>query len=266
MTRKWQMFYSQDDRKLPTTNLTAGGAWFIERARILLLNGPRTLTSNTRTWPSLLARRSAWVVLIAIIPLLLLAACGEDDNGANESAAAASSSDGPPGVVLDDPQPAPGFTLVGHDGEPVSLSDMEGQIIAIFFGYTGCPDICPMTLGYMAQASEALGDDGDKVSYLLVTVDPEQDDPEKLERYVSRIDAPITGLTGERADLEPVWDDYDITVERRDREGGGYFVDHSAQVWLVDPNGDLVMFMPMGADGEQLTAALEWLLDREGAS
>jgi protein SCO1 len=266
MTLKWQMFYPQDDRKLPTMNPSADGAWFIERARMLLANGLRTLTSSTRIWTTMSLRRSAWVGLIAIIPVLLLAACGDDDNGTNESAAAASSSDEPPGVVLEDLQPAPEFTLIGHDGEPVSLSDLEGQVVAIFFGYTGCPDICPMTLGYMAQASEALGDNSDKVSYLLVTVDPEQDDPEKLERYVSRIDAPIVGLTGDRADLEPVWDDYDITVERREREGGGYLVDHSAQVWLVDPDGNLVMFMPMGADGEQLTAALEWLLDREDVS
>jgi protein SCO1 len=262
MTHKTQMFYPQDDRKLLTTAPAGSGAWLKQRAHTLLADAPRTLTTRMR--------RTTWLGLIALIPVLLLSACstpfGDDESNANGPASAASNGDGPPGVVLDEPQAAPDFTLVSHDGDPLSLTDLDGQIVAIFFGYTGCPDICPMTLGHMAQAHEALGDEGDNVSYLLVTVDPEQDDPEKMERYVSRIDAPILGLTGDRTDLEPVWDDYDITVERRDREGGGYLVDHSAQVWLVDPDGDLVMFMPMGADGEQLTAALQWLLDREDAS
>jgi protein SCO1 len=208
------------------------------------------------------------VCSLVLVSALFLAACSlpfGDDESSN-GAAQAGNGDDPPGVLLEDPEMAPGFTLTGHDGQPVSLAEMEGKIVAIFFGYTGCPDICPMTLGYMAQATEALGDDADQVEYLLVTVDPEQDDPEQLAKYVSRIEAPITGLTGDRAELEPVWDDYDITVERREREGGGYLVDHSAQVWIIDQQGDLVMFMPMGADGDELTAALRWLLDQESAT
>jgi protein SCO1 len=167
--------------------------------------------------------------------------------------------------MLEEPGQAPDFTLTDHEGQEFSLADLEGQTVAIFFGYTGCPDICPMTLGYMAQATEALGGDADQVEYLLITVDPDQDDPDRLAQYISRIDAPLTALTGTQAELEPVWDDYDITVERRDREGGsGYLVDHSAQVWLIDEQGILVGFMPMGADGDDLTTALRWLLDREG--
>ncbi len=207
-------------------------------------------------------------LIIALVPALLLTACslpfGEDDAADNEAVSASGGNGEIPGVLLDNPGAAPDFTLIDHEGEPMSLSDLDGQIVAIFFGYTGCPDICPMTLGYMAQASEALGDDASEVAYLLVTVDPEQDDPDRLAQYISRIDAPITALTGNRADLEQVWDDYDITVERRDRDNGGYLIDHSGQVWIVDQNGDLVMFMPMGADGDDLTAALQSLLDQEG--
>jgi protein SCO1 len=214
-------------------------------------------------------QKSVIALFIALIPALLLTACsspfGSDDSSSNETVAAQTAHDGEvPGVLLDDPQAAPDFTLTDQNGEPMSLSELDGQIVAIFFGYTGCPDVCPMTLGYMAQATEALADDADQVSYLLITVDPEQDDPERLGQYISRINAPLTALTGERAELEQVWDDYDILVERRDRDGGGYLVDHSAQVWLIDQQGDLVMFMPMGADGDDLTAALQWLLDREG--
>jgi protein SCO1 len=207
-------------------------------------------------------------LFIAVIPALFLTACslpfGDAEGDEVASANDAGQNGEVPGVLLDDAAPAPQFTLTSHEGEPFSLAELDGKITAIFFGYTGCPDICPMTLGYMAQATEALGEDADQVEYLLITVDPEQDDAERLAQYISRIDAPLTALTGTEAELEPVWDDYDIVVEQRERDDGGYFVDHSAQVWLIDQHGDLVMFMPMGADGDDLTGALRWLLDREG--
>jgi protein SCO1 len=206
------------------------------------------------------------IAAIAAISVIVLSACSPPfgDESGSDAAASAASDDRRGGVLLDEPVPAPDFTLTNHNGEPVSRSDFDGKVIAIFFGYTGCPDICPMTLGYMAQATDTLGDDADQVAYLLITVDPERDDPERLAQYISRIDAPITALTGDEATLKPVWDDYDIVVERREREGGGYLVDHSAQVWIVDQHGDVVMFIPMGADGEDLTAALRQLLDQEG--
>lgn len=207
-------------------------------------------------------------LFVALIPALVLTACSlpfGDSEGDEVASAREAGRDGEvPGVLLDDPAPAPPFTLTSHDGSSFSLSEHDGKITAVFFGYTGCPDICPMTLGYMAQATEALGEDADQVEYLLITVDPEQDDPERLAQYISRIDAPLTALSGSQSELEPVWNDYDIVVERREREGGGYLVDHSAQVWLIDQQGDLVMFMPMGADGDDLTSALRWLLDQEG--
>ncbi|TVR73496.1 MAG: SCO family protein [Sphaerobacteraceae bacterium] len=214
-----------------------------------------------------LVQKTLVALLIALVPVLLLTACSSPFGGneADEvaSAGGAGSSSEVPGVLLEDAAPAPQFTLTTQDGSPYSLSELDGKITAIFFGYTGCPDICPMTLGYMAQATEALGDDAGQVEYLLITVDPERDDPERLAQYISRVDAPLTALTGSQAELEPVWDDYDIVVERRERDGDGYFVDHSAQIWIIDQHGDLVMFMPMGADGDDLTAALRWLLDQE---
>lgn len=217
---------------------------------------------------SRLTQKILFTLFAVLIPALVLTACslpfgdavGDEVASANDAGRNGEVT----GVLLDDPAPAPQFTLTSHEGELFSLDEMDGKITAIFFGYTGCPDICPMTLGHMAQATEALGEDADQVEYLLITVDPEQDDPDRLSQYISRIDAPLTALTGSQAELEPVWDDYDILVERREREGGGYLVDHSAQIWLIDQNGDLVMFMPMGADGDHLTASLRWLLDREG--
>jgi protein SCO1 len=273
MTRNQQIFRTQNDGNVLTPRSVPAGA-------SLNLNGRRDAGESSRstliiqnvmprlTGTGSISRRIGLIVLLVAISALALAGCGlpfGDDESSSNGAAVASSGDEPPGVLLESAEPAPDFSLTGHDGELVSLTDLEGKVVAIFFGYTACPDVCPMTLGHMAQASEALGDDAEHVEYLLISVDPERDAPEQLEKYVSRIDAPITGLTGSQDMLEPVWDDYDITVERRDREDGGYLVDHSAQVWIVDQRGDLVMFMPMGADGDELTAALRWLLDNEAS-
>lgn len=212
-------------------------------------------------------RMFVFAILITLVPAVVLAGCslpfGDDDASGNDEASAAGGSE-TPGVVLDEPYPAPDFTLMTHEGEPFRLSDHQDQVFGIFFGYTGCPDICPLTLGFMAHAAEELGPDSEDVTFLLITVDPERDDPERLERYISRVDAPIIGLTGERDVLEQVWNDYDIYVERQERDDGSYLVDHSGQVWLIAPNGELTMFTPMGADGDDLTGAIRWLLDREG--
>ncbi len=205
---------------------------------------------------------------LSVFTALVLSGCGpfssDDDDANSADTAAAGDSDGNAGVILDEPYPAPDFTLTTHEGEEFRLSDQTGQAIGIFFGYTGCPDICPLTLGFMAHAAEKLGEDAEDVTFLLVTVDPERDDPERLKSYISRVDAPIIALTGEREVLDQVWDDYDIFVERQEREDGSYLVDHSGQIWLIAPDGELTMFTPMGADGDDLHAAIRWLLDREG--
>lgn len=211
-------------------------------------------------------RMILFTLVTTVVSAIALAGCGvpfgsDDASGSDEASAAAGSET--PGVVLDEPYPAPDFTLTTHEGEPFRLSDHQDQAFGIFFGYTGCPDICPLTLGFMAHAAEELGRDAEDVTFLLITVDPDRDDPERLQRYISRVDAPIIALTGERDELEQVWDEYDITVERRERDDGSYLVDHSGQVWLVAPNGELTMFTPMGADGDDLTGAIRWLLDRE---
>jgi protein SCO1 len=209
------------------------------------------------------------MVLVALASLLVLSGCAlpfgssqRADAGAGERADPSGSA--PWGVVLDEPQPAPDFTLIDHDGEPFRRSSLDGRVVAVFFGYTGCPDVCPLTLSFMAQATAELGDQRDGVAFLFVTVDPERDTPERLASYIERIDAPIVALTGEQAALEQVWRDYDIMVERHERADGAYLVDHSAQVWLIDRHGMVQGFLPMGAGADDLTNDLRWLL-REGA-
>ena len=89
------------------------------------------------------------------------------------------------GTVIQSPDPANNFTLTGFDSEPVSLEDFRGQAVMLYFGYTFCPDVCPATLVELANASQLLGKDAEKLQVIMVTVDPLRDTPEKLEKYVT---------------------------------------------------------------------------------
>ena len=164
------------------------------------------------------------------------------------------------GMLLNQPLPAPDFELIDHEGNPFRLSDHEGRVTAIFFGYTHCPDICPLTLMHMQDAAHELGEDAGDALFLFITVDPEQDSPEQMAKYVERADAEIIGLTGDREDLERVWDAYDISVEIEPRDDGSYLIAHSAQIWMLDQHGQAAMVLPPDADGDDMAHDIRWLL------
>ena len=100
------------------------------------------------------------------------------------------------GMVLQSPQTAPNFTLTDQHGQPVSLKDFRGKIVMLFFGYTTCPDVCPVTLSVVNKARESLGADAKDVQVVMVSVDPQRDTPEVMGEYVARYDPSFIGLTG----------------------------------------------------------------------
>lgn len=221
-------------------------------------------------------RRVTSLLFLLMAGMLVLASCGSDDgsNGDDaeptqepESQAAGSGGDGsesgPRGILIDEPQSAPDFELTDHEGNSFRLSDHRGKVVSIFFGYTSCPDICPLTLMHMQDAAEQLGDQADDALFLFVSVDPERDTPEQLAKYVGRVDTEVIGLTGEQEELEEVWENYDITVEIEPRENDdSYLVNHSAQIWVLDQEGQAVMVLPPQADGDDMAHDLQWLLER----
>lgn len=214
-------------------------------------------------------------LLVALLALLLAVAGCESDNddaeaeepaepesiGATSEGDDVADGDGPRGLLLDEPVPAPDFELTDHEGEPFRLSDHEGRATAIFFGYTFCPDICPLTLMHMSAAAEQLGDDADDALFLFISVDPERDTPEQMKKYVERADAEIIGLTGEQDVMEDVWDAYDIQVEIEPRDDGDYLISHSSQIWVLDQQGRAAMILPPDADGDDMAHDIRWLLD-----
>ena len=102
------------------------------------------------------------------------------------------------GTLYTDPQPAPDFELTAPNGERFRLSDHQGEIVLMFFGYTSCPDVCPMTLAEARRVIEGLGEDSDRVTFLFITVDPERDTPEVLGTYATAFHPAIVGLTAEK--------------------------------------------------------------------
>ncbi|HYH78978.1 MAG TPA: SCO family protein [Longimicrobium sp.] len=120
------------------------------------------------------------------------------------------------GTTYDVVEPPPEFRLVDTQGRPATLASYRGRPVLVFFGYTSCPDVCPLTLDRLARAVRELGDDAGGARILFVTVDPKRDTPDVLRRYASRFGPGVTALTGDSAALAAAWQGYSVYVMPRD--------------------------------------------------
>lgn len=147
------------------------------------------------------------------------------------------------GTVLNPPYPAPDFVLTAQNGQPFRLSDLKGKVVLIFFGYTHCPDVCPATMAVFKQVKSQLGSQAERVRFIFVSVDPENDTPRVVGQFISRFDPSFTGLTGSRADLESVWKAYGVYQAKPTQPTGPTLtpdqVEHSSYIYVIDPLGDL---------------------------
>jgi protein SCO1 len=151
--------------------------------------------------------------------------------------------------VFSPPRAAPDFALRGSDGAELKLSNYKGKVVALGFGYSSCPDICPTTLFYLAQAREKLGAAGKDFQVVYVTVDPERDNEERLRKYLASYDKTFIGATGTPEQLAAVRKLYGIQVARQPPLAGNpsmYFIHHSSFVYLIDRTGKLRAMMPYG--------------------
>ncbi|WP_338446488.1 SCO family protein [Pelagerythrobacter marensis] len=152
------------------------------------------------------------------------------------------------------------FTLTAADGSTVTERDLAGKPFAIFFGFTRCPDVCPTTLARLAQLRKRMGEDGDRFEIVFVSVDPENDSPEDIGNYVALFDTPILGLTGAPDQLAQITDAYHVFYEKVPIDGGGYTIDHSASVFLMNREGRLQSIIDHHEDAETSLAKLERLV------
>jgi len=152
------------------------------------------------------------------------------------------------------------FSLSDHLGKPRKLSDFSGKVVALFFGYTHCPDVCPTTMLEYANVMKQLGADADKVQVLFVTVDPERDTTAVLAGYVPHFDARFIGLTGSVAQIEQVKAAYKVVAQKVGQAGGSYTVDHSAGSYLFDKSGKLRVYEAYGTPADSLGHDIRQLL------
>lgn len=165
------------------------------------------------------------------------------------------------GTVFQSPSPAPAIDLIAHTGEPVDLADYRGEVVLLYFGYTHCPDVCPLTLSNAAKAIDNLGSDGERVNVMMVTVDPERDTPELLGEYVTFFDESFLGLYGAEQDLARTAALYGVFYQAREgTPESGYLVDHTASLMAIDPDGFLRLLWTPDVTNEDLTADLRELL------
>jgi protein SCO1/2 len=168
------------------------------------------------------------------------------------------------GAALTPPRMVPDITLLRSDGSVFHTADLKGRVSLVFFGYTFCPDVCPLTLAEVTQVRRLLGPDAQQVDVYFVTVDPARDTPERLHRYVKAFDPAIEGLTGGPADLEQMRVAFGAVAARRDAPDGGpnYFMDHTAGLFLVDRDGGISMLYAYGTPPEQIGDDLHRIVRR----
>lgn len=128
------------------------------------------------------------------------------------------------------------FTLVDHTGRTVTDRDFLGKPMAVFFGFTHCPEVCPTTLLQIANLTKQIGAAADRLQILLITVDPERDTPEQLALYLQSFDPRVVGLTGSREQVDAVLDAYKAYAKKVPTDNG-YTMDHSASVYLMKADG-----------------------------
>jgi protein SCO1/2 len=166
------------------------------------------------------------------------------------------------GSQYPDSKTAPDFQLKAADGQSFQLSHQQGKVVLMFFGYTSCPDVCPITLAEAHQILQALGTEADKVTFLFITVDPERDTPQVLSSYVKTFDPAIVGLTGTPDELQAVYQAYGILVEKAPPEGSaaGYSVTHTSRMFLVDTQGYLSLSYSYGTPVDDIVQDVHHLL------
>jgi protein SCO1/2 len=132
------------------------------------------------------------------------------------------------------------FTLVDQNGAKKSDTDFRGKFMLVYFGYTYCPDVCPLTLGVMDDALAKIGAARARVVPVFITVDPARDTPKVMKSYVAAFGGHWVGLTGSAVEIAKVAKSYAVYYKKQPLKGGGYAMDHSSTIYLMGPDGSFV--------------------------
>jgi protein SCO1/2 len=143
--------------------------------------------------------------------------------------------------------------LTDHNGKARQLSDFKGKAVALFFGYTHCPDVCPTTMADLAHAMKLMGKRSDEVQVLFVTLDPERDTQQVLAQFVPSFDSRFLGLYGTPEQIAETAKNFKIFYAKQEQAGkSGYTIDHSAGVYAFDKNGKIRVYIKFGQKPEEI--------------
>lgn len=195
-------------------------------------------------------RKLVWPLLAIGLVLVLVAAWARTAGGFT-----------PAGSVIEPPRQAPEIQLTDESGNTFLLSERQGQVVLLFFGYTYCPDVCPGTLKDIEAVFGQLGERAGDVRFVFITVDPARDTPKRLREYLAGFHPAFTGLTGTAAELELVYRDYSVQVTLGPAAGvGGYDVEHTSRIFVIDRLGRLVETFPYGLSRPAMLADIQhWI-------
>jgi len=171
-------------------------------------------------------------------------------------------------TVLPAPMALPALGLVDQDGQPLGAGFFEGHWTIVFFGFTSCPDICPTTLATLSKATRLLADlpAGERPRVLLITVDPERDDPAHLAAYVRFYDPAFLGATGTPDAIAAAAAAFRVPYAKVSLPDGGYTMDHGSGIFVVGPSGGIVAYSSAPHDATIIAGDYRKVLAFEGAA
>jgi len=159
------------------------------------------------------------------------------------------------------------FSLIDQYGMRRTDMDFRGKYMLVFFGYTYCPDVCPTSLAVEAEALDKLGSRASRIVPIFISVDPKRDTPDKLKSYLAAFDAnppsarqSFVGLTGSDEEIAQAAEAYNVIyrahLNANTEDGADYSIDHTSDVYLMDPEGKFVAYYSLGILPDELAADL----------
>lgn len=201
---------------------------------------------------------AAGLVLTAVVGLTALRSSAQINDGSSivENASVYAGTSYDPPIQLDD------FTLAASTGEMLSLSDLRGRYVLLFFGFTHCPDVCPLTLAEFKRVKAILGGAAQNVVFLFISVDSPRDTPQVIADYLARFDADFIGMTADDETLQRIGSQYNLFYELPTNADslGGYAVDHTGRSYVIDPVGQLRISYSYGTEAEIIAAGIQELM------
>lgn len=165
------------------------------------------------------------------------------------------------GGTISPTQTAGEIAVLDQHGRIFRMSEQGGKVVMIFFGFTHCPDVCPTTLSDFKAIKQQLGEDAERVRFVMVSVDPKRDTPQRLSEYVGNFDQEFVALSPSDEQLRDIAKKYQIQWELENPDANGnYNVAHTALTYVVDRSGQLRLAYPFGFSAKDMAEDVKYLL------